>query len=568
MNAIERQAMRLRRKTVGRDFRSICPPAKRRPKKLLRQPTFFLEQIQHKQQWRAGQRHWLSSSLSSTILLPKVSLICVLTTTSKFLTNACVDFDPEEEPPQDDSDDNVSDDDNAAAAREHYVDVGKSKLRKRDVVPLGPRYEGAQISRDAATGEDEDEDDPFSKGFDEEESEDDVEDAAELSASEGEDEDISDEDEDMQDGDESPATDMSDEDDEEDDDDDDDDDDDEEEAEDKSELRKMMAEEQKTVAASLSQAAKQDAEKGRAVKTQRTTFDSLLNARIKLQKALIGTNTLTGVISDSAAATSAEDTQDAFLAAETAAFTLWSTLNSLRKTLESSRTGHKRKHAAYTLDTPTEDLWNHMRSQELSAAPTRASILEKWNQKARGASAITPKNKLNNSSANQSIVDVLQEQLHGDRLTKRARTPRSCAPLQLAAPATSEPASIYDDADFYGLLLQSLLEQRSADSIAASASSSVSLSLPTGFQMRREAKTKKNIDTKASKGRKMRYTVHEKLQNFMAVEDRSTWAERAADELFGSLFGARMGLAEDDEDEQRDEQEDEGEEAGLMMFRS
>ena len=431
-------------------------------------------------------------------------------------------------------------------------------------MPLGPRYEGAQISRDAATGEDEDEDDPFSKGFDEEESEDDVEDAAELSASEGEDEDVSDEDEDMQDGDDSPATDMSDEDD----DDDEEEDDDDEEAEDKTELRKMMAEEQKTVAASLSQAAKQDAEKGRAVKTQRTTFDSLLNARIKLQKALIGTNTLTGVISDSKA--SADDTQDAFLAAETAAFTLWSTLNSLRETLESSRTGHKRKHATYTLDTPTEDLWNHMRSQELSAAPSRASVLEKWNQKARGASAITPKNKLNNSSANQSIVDVLQEQLHGDRLTKRARTPRSCAPLQLASAAsttTSESSLIYDDADFYGLLLQSLLEQRSADSIAASASSSVSLSLPTGFQMRREAKTKKNIDTKASKGRKMRYTVHEKLQNFMAVEDRSTWAERAADELFGSLFGARMGLGEDD-DEVQEEVEDEGEEAGLMMFRS
>jgi protein AATF/BFR2 len=424
-------------------------------------------------------------------------------------------------------------------------------------VPLGPRYDGAQISRDAATGEDEDEDDPFSKGFDEEESEDDVEDTAEVSASEGEEEDISDEDEDMQDGDESPATDMSDEDDE-------DDDDDEQQVEDKTELRKMMAEEQKTVAASLSQAAKADAEKGRAVKTQRTTFDSLLNTRIKLQKALIGTNTLTGVISESAPT---EDTQDAFLAAETAAFTLWSTLNSLRETLESSRTGHKRKHATYTLDTPTADLWTHMCSQELSASSTRVSILEKWNQKARGASAITPKNKLNNSaSASQSIVDVLQEQLHGDRLTKRARTPRSCAPLQLAAPASSDHSAIYDDADFYGLLLQSLLEQRSADSIAAS--SSISLSLPTGFQMRREAKTKKVIDTKASKGRKMRYTVHEKLQNFTAPEDRGNWGERAADELFGSLFGARMGLGEEDEVEGEVEEEGEEEEAGLMMFRS
>ncbi|KAI4718158.1 TRAUB-domain-containing protein [Aureobasidium sp. EXF-10727] len=469
------------------------------------------------------------------------------------------DFDPEEEPPQDDSDEDASDNDNAAAARKHYVDVGKSKLRKRDVVPLGPRYEGAQISRDAATGEDEDEDDPFSKGFDEEESEDDVE-GAELSASEGEEDegDVSDEDEDMQDGDESPATDMSDEDDE-------DDEDDNEDVEDKTELRKMMAEEQKTVAASLSQAAKQDAEKGRAVKTQRSTFDSLLNTRIKLQKALIGTNTLSGVIPTS---TPTEDTQDAFRAAETAAFTLWSSLNSLRETLESNRTGHKRKHAAFDLDTPTADLWSHMRSQELSASTTRTSILEKWNQKARGASAITPKNKLNNSAAaNAGIVDVLQEQLHGDRLIKRARTPRSCAPLQLAAASTSDStSSIYDDADFYGLLLQSLLEQRSADSIAASASSTISIN--SGFQMRREAKTKKNVDTKASKGRKMRYTVHEKLQNFMAPEDRGVWGERAADELFGSLFGARLGLGEEEEEVEEGEEEEGEEEAGLMMFRA
>ncbi|KAI5272125.1 TRAUB-domain-containing protein [Aureobasidium subglaciale] len=474
------------------------------------------------------------------------------------------DFDPEEEPPQDDSDEDVSDDDNTAAAREHYVDVGKSKLRKRDVVPLGPRYDGAQISRDAATGEDEDEDDPFSKGFDEEESEDDVDDAAELSASEGEDEGVSDEDEDMEDGDESPATDMSDEDDE------DSDEDDDRQVEDKTELRKLMAEEQKTVAASLSQAAKQDAEKGRAVKAQRTTFDSLLNTRIKLQKALIGTNTLSGVITTSPPT---KDTQAAFLAAETAAFTLWSTLNSLRETLESSRTGRKRKHSAYTLETPTSDLYAYMKSQELSVQPTRATILEKWNQKARGASAITTKNKLNNTSSSQGLIDILQEQLHGDRLIKRARTPRSCAPLQLSIPpatSTETESNIYDDADFYSLLLQSLLSQRSADSIAASTSSTISLN--SSFQMRREAKTKKNIDTKASKGRKMRFTVHEKLENFMAVEDRNVWEERAKDELFGSLFGRRVGLGEDDEDEgdgaEVDGDEEGAEEAGLMMFRS
>ncbi|KAI7140216.1 hypothetical protein KC352_g29632, partial [Hortaea werneckii] len=116
----------------------------------------------------------------------------------------------------------------------------------------------------------------------------------------------------------------------------------------------------------------------------------------------------------------------------------------------------------------------------------------------------------------------------------------------------------------YGLLLKELLEQKSADSVAAS-------NIDLSFQMRRDNKTKKNVDTKASKGRKLRYTVHEKLQNFMVPEDRASWGERQTDELFGSLFGQRLGLAEDgkeDEDEgMEDAQDVDPAEAGLMMFR-
>jgi protein AATF/BFR2 len=89
--------------------------------------------------------------------------------------------------------------------------------------------------------------------------------------------------------------------------------------------------------------------------------------------------------------------------------------------------------------------------------------------------------------------------------------------------------------------------------------------------MRREAKTKRNVDTKASKGRKLKYAVHEKLQNFMAPEERGKWGERQTDELFGSLFGQRLGLAENlDEDAEEmaeDDKDAADEEAGLMMFR-
>lgn len=91
--------------------------------------------------------------------------------------------------------------------------------------------------------------------------------------------------------------------------------------------------------------------------------------------------------------------------------------------------------------------------------------------------------------------------------------------------------------------------------------------LPNAAAARREARVKKRVDTKASKGRKLRYTVHEKLQNFMAPEDRGTWGERQVDELFGGLLGRRVGLGKG-EREGEDGGDGDGEEEGLRLFRS
>ena len=69
----------------------------------------------------------------------------------------------------------------------------------------------------------------------------------------------------------------------------------------------------------------------------------------------------------------------------------------------------------------------------------------------------------------------------------------------------------------------------------------------------------------------MRFNVHEKLQNFMAPEDRRTWEESAIDRLFGTLFGQRMVLDEDvDGEEDGSDQEMGGVEfdEGLRLFRS
>jgi protein AATF/BFR2 len=78
---------------------------------------------------------------------------------------------------------------------------------------------------------------------------------------------------------------------------------------------------------------------------------------------------------------------------------------------------------------------------------------------------------------------------------------------------------------------------------------------------------RKGVDTKASKGRKVRYTVHEKLQNFVAEEERGTWTESARREFFASLFGGQ-GMLNEDQDVDMDGDERVGEEGALRLFRN
>ncbi|TKA21783.1 hypothetical protein B0A50_08704 [Salinomyces thailandicus] len=462
------------------------------------------------------------------------------------------DFDPEtsdEDVDASEGEDGLEDDVGVDDGREHYVDVGKSKLRKPKDVPLGPQYRGSKVRRDDVS--DDDEDDPFGKGFDEDES--DVEEAG------GIDESSEEEDEDAGEGsdDETPDTDLE---------------DDEEttgrklgagrDDADYAEARKAMADEQRKVAATLSQASQADAEKGRAVKRQRTAFDGLLGARMKLQKGLIGANTVVG-ISKSELEVQRRGAAEAISAAESAALNLWSTLNDFREDLIATRAGEKRKRSSFSSTTPTSKLWARMLEQEEASQVHRTATLQKWSAKTRGPTAMPQRSRLNNTVQQSGIMDVIQEQLsNSERLVKRAHTPRSCAPTQVANKVI-EDSKIYDDADFYGLLLKELLEQKSSDSVSAS-------NLDLSFQIRRDAKTKKNVDTKASKGRKLRYTVHEKLQNFTVPEDRGRWGERQTDELFGSLFGQRLGLGEDEKAVDADEEVADGvdpAEAGLMLFR-
>ncbi|KAF6227960.1 hypothetical protein HO133_007688 [Letharia lupina] len=527
------------------------------------------------------------------------------------------DLDPEDDAGQfeeDNGSDSAGDDKHIAEAREHYIDVGKSKIRNPNRIDLGPQYTGASVSRDALL-EAENDDNPFGSHSEQEESEsaeyadpdedldkqqsdadeeidsdeafesgdeekftkftfrdsgtwradgkedgaDDLEDGGSededmedeinglesaVDEEDGDSDDVEMDDEDGTDGD-SDDTSIS-------------DGPPEPKADDRATLRKMMAEEQKTVAASLSEAAKADVTKGRAVKHQRNTFDSLLNTRIKLQKALIATNSM------DTSATGSNDHPKAIEAAEKAALRLWDTLSELRSSLQPS-TSEGLPSITTTSSTHSRlssTLWKKMQEYEAVNISKRRATLTKWSQKTNPTTALPRANKFSQTPSQQPLTSVLDQHLsatNAEKLVAKTQVPRSCAPIQAASRTLSDP-TIYDDADFYTLLLRELVDQRMTDATTTGAAPLAAITSDGTFlPSSRQFKIKKPVDTKASKGRKMRYTVHEKLQNFMAPEDLGSWGERQRGELFGSLFGRKVRLGED---EAVDAEEMEGEDEG------
>lgn len=343
------------------------------------------------------------------------------------------------------------------------------------------------------------------------------------------------------------------------------------------ELRKAATSSSSTaaLASALSAGANADVKKGHAVKQQQQTFDRLLDARIKLQRGLTLASDLP------TAAVVEDDLKAAAQQAEDAALALWSTIDSIRCSFTAAqqdasktntgRPGLKRKRPlAATRNTPTSELWQQTTSLDSTFRPLHRATLDKWNTKTQPVIDTTPQSRL-----------LQGTKAHSSRLTEVLDTYLATTGPTLieSSTGTNTPlSSLYDDGPFYQSLLRSLIASRAsgADSSSSAAANGDTTYLPPKLHV--SGSRAKKVDTKASKGRKVRYTVHEKLQDFMAVEDRATWEDAAKREFFASLFGNRGVLDEvdggdgdgDDGDGEGDENEngDGKEEVALRLFRN
>lgn len=182
----------------------------------------------------------------------------------------------------------------------------------------------------------------------------------------------------------------------------------------------------------------------------------------------------------------------------------------------------------------------------------RNNTIQKWFDKTRLLGGKIKSKSFSNfeQSALKQIEQILADK---DRLIKRTQLKRSVytilgkpeeeqtkeehVPEETNTPDENQKnydPEIFDDSDFYHQQLRELIERKTADIDDPIAISRQWLEI-----QKLRNKVKKKIDTKASKGRKVRYNTHSKLVNFMAQMDNCTWTDESKDDLFKSLFGKR-----------------------------
>ncbi|KII85809.1 hypothetical protein PLICRDRAFT_44220 [Plicaturopsis crispa FD-325 SS-3] len=425
---------------------------------------------------------------------------------------APVDFDPEDAhfagaDPSDEDEGNGQ----STAARDHYVEVGPSAIRKLHAPIAEPKYDGVSTTRsqllaqNASDGSDTDGD---GDDIRHEASEDDSE-----SQTEGEDEDVPSP---VRHADPivpspsaiepDPAEDLS------------------------STLRKTRDEDRK---------------KGKAVSRQLAIWDALLDARIRLQKSSTAANKLTQP-SRFAATPEGRASLDTLLSE---ALSLSDELFDLQEGLllanESIQPPARKKRKTSPSEADLFDATRAAAALESAFHPHLVPTLQKWSAKIQAVapSVLLPstRNAFSKAHAPKSAVQLVDDAL-GDhaKLLKRTRTRRAAEDDDL------EDVEVFDDTDFYQQLLRDVIDARGNGVGGADDWMLV--------QKQKKAQKKKKVDTKASKGRKLRYEVHEKLQNFMVPVpvQHGGWHEEQIDELFASLLGKGFEGAGADEDPEAD----------------
>jgi len=268
--------------------------------------------------------------------------------------------------------------------------------------------------------------------------------------------------------------------------------------------------------------------KGQCVARQLKLWDKLLETRIQEQKILAKVNRLP--VSDyweKIVKAGDEDVQEAMKDAQTSLKILLNDLQYLELLLKDgpdTEPPAKRKKLS--------EFGSSLQESHECFKHERNKIIDKWNDKTKLSTG-----KDSFASFDTSRLRQIEQILgNPDRLIQRTRLKRSnYTPVGRGNDFQEIDVDIFDDNDFYHQLLKDLIDRK-----ASSSTDGAEMTRQWLEVQKLRTKVKKNVDQKASKGRKLRYDIHAKMVNFMApiyntIQDK----EETKNELFSSLFGAR-----------------------------
>ncbi|CAL0304681.1 unnamed protein product [Lupinus luteus] len=292
----------------------------------------------------------------------------------------------------------------------------------------------------------------------------------------------------------------------------------------------------------------EDLLKGQAVKSQKALWYKILELRFLLQKPFSSSNRLpqepikssfcetdeTVSVAYSNLVTSSKETLDSILELQEA---LFAKNPSITQATYGSERLSKDLQVSKQLDDNFDQEWSKISQTHKRIASFRDKSINKWQrmtQVTTGAAAIKGKLHAFNQDISNQIATYMRDP---SRMRKQMQLRRSAVSIFGSVPEAKDNAEeealtdadpeLLDDSEFYQQLLKEFFE-----TVDPSSSEKAFYALK-----RMQTKKRKIVDRRASKSRKIRYNVHEKIVNFMASQPMNL--PPMAPMLFDNLFGLK-----------------------------
>ncbi|KAG6628565.1 putative uncharacterized protein DDB_G0270496 [Carya illinoinensis] len=294
----------------------------------------------------------------------------------------------------------------------------------------------------------------------------------------------------------------------------------------------------------------EDLLKGQAVKNQKALWDKTLEFRFLLQKAFSSSNRLPQEPVRSSFCDSDEDVNVAYSNLITSSKKTLDSLVGLQEALLEKNPSivqptdgnfgrsSKISEAAMNSSVEGDEDWSRVSQMQMRIASFRDKSIDKWQRKTQvttGAAAMKAKLHAFNQNISEQVAAYMRDP---SRMIKQMQLRKSTVGIfgsGLGREDNSEREEVQpdgdpellDDTEFYQQLLKEFFEM-----IDPTSSDSAFYAMK-----RLQTKKRKMVDRKASKSRKIRYHVHEKIVNFMAPQSMDL--PPMAAKLFDNLFGLK-----------------------------